>query len=53
MYQDKVILCASSAYDQKYFLNEDFKSLPENKYDILMPFSYDGDLFKVFTVAHS
>lgn len=29
MYQDKVILCASSAYDQKYFLNEDFKSLPE------------------------
>lgn len=30
MYQDKVVLCASSAYEQKYFLNEDFKALPES-----------------------
>ncbi|HEX3077425.1 MAG TPA: DUF6145 family protein [Lachnospiraceae bacterium] len=30
MYQDKVVLCASSAYEQKYYLNEDFKSLPES-----------------------
>lgn len=29
MYLDKVVLCASSAYDQKYYLNEDFKNLPE------------------------
>ncbi len=29
MYQDKVILCASSAYDKKYFFNEDFKGLPK------------------------
>lgn len=30
MYQENVILCASSAYEQKYYLNEDFKSLPES-----------------------
>lgn len=29
MYQDKVILCASSAYNKKFWINEDFKSLPE------------------------
>lgn len=27
--------------------SEYFKSLPEGKYDILMPFSFDGELFKV------
>ena len=30
MYLDKVVLCASSSYEQKYFLNEDFKALPES-----------------------
>lgn len=29
MYQDKVVLCASSAYEMKYWLNEDFNVLPE------------------------
>ena len=29
MYQDKVVLCASSKYEQKYYLNEDFNGLPE------------------------
>lgn len=29
MYRDKVILCASSAYEHKYFLNEDFNALPD------------------------
>lgn len=29
MYSDKVVLCASSAYEQKYYFNEDFNSLPE------------------------
>jgi len=29
MYQDKVVLCASSAYEKKFWLNEDFDSLPE------------------------
>ena len=29
MYQDKVVLCGSSAYSKKYYLNEDFSGLPE------------------------
>lgn len=29
MYQDEVVLCASSAYEQKFYLNEDFRGLPE------------------------
>lgn len=29
MYQDRVILCASSAYEKKFYLNEDFQALPE------------------------
>ena len=29
MYQDKVVLCASSKYEKKYYLNEDFSGLPE------------------------
>lgn len=28
MYEDEVVLCAASAYEQKYYLNDDFKSLP-------------------------
>lgn len=29
MYQDKIVLCACSAYKKKYYFNEDFNSLPE------------------------
>jgi hypothetical protein len=29
MYQDKIVLCACSAYKKKYYFNEDFKNLPE------------------------
>ncbi|HWT73891.1 MAG TPA: DUF6145 family protein [Mobilitalea sp.] len=29
MYQDKVVLCASSSYEKKFWLNDDFKMLPE------------------------
>ena len=29
MYQDKVVLCASSAYEKKFYINEDFQVLPE------------------------
>lgn len=29
MYLDKVVLCGSNAYEQKYYLNEDFNGLPE------------------------
>lgn len=29
MYQDKMVLCASSAYEHKFYLNDDFNSLPD------------------------
>jgi len=30
MYQEKVVLCGASAYEEKYYLNENFVSLPDN-----------------------
>ncbi len=30
MYLDKVVLCASSAYKQKYYFNRDFNALPDS-----------------------
>lgn len=35
MYQEKVVLCGASAYNQKFYLNEDFSSLPEGVRDEL------------------
>ena len=35
MYQDKITLCASSAYERKYYLNEDFATLPQSIQDEL------------------
>ena len=29
MYQDNVVLCGSSAYEKKFYFNEDFGALPE------------------------
>lgn len=29
MYQENVVLCSASKYNKKYYLNEDFNSLPE------------------------
>lgn len=30
MYQENVVLCGASAYEQKYYFNQDFNSLPEH-----------------------
>jgi hypothetical protein len=30
MYLEKVVLCGASAYEKKYYLNEDFQSLPDS-----------------------
>ena len=27
---DEIVLCAASAYEQKFYLNPEFDSLPEN-----------------------
>ena len=35
MYKDKVVLCGASAYEQKYYFNKDFASLPQSIQDEL------------------
>ena len=30
MYQDNIVLCGASSYEQKYYFNQDFASLPED-----------------------
>lgn len=54
MYQEKVVLCASNAYEQKYFLNEDFNGLPESIKDELkiMCVLYTEDVGGVLTLEY-
>ncbi len=35
MYKDKIVLCGASAYEQKYYFNQDFSSLPQSIQDEL------------------
>lgn len=35
MYDDRIVLCAASAYEQKYYLNPDFSALPSSIQDEL------------------
>ena len=35
MSKDKVVLCGASAYEQKYYFNEDFRALPQSIQDEL------------------
>ncbi|MCR5388881.1 MAG: DUF6145 family protein [Lachnospiraceae bacterium] len=35
MYYDEVVLCGASSYTMKYFLNDDFKGLPDSIKDEL------------------
>lgn len=35
MYKDKVVLCGASAYEQKYYFNQDFSALPQQIKDEL------------------
>ena len=35
MFQDKMVLCASSAYEKKFYLNENFDGLPKQIKDEL------------------
>lgn len=52
MYQENVVLCASSAYEQKYYLSEDFEQLPEQIKDELkiMCVLYTEDVGGILTL---
>jgi hypothetical protein len=54
LYQENVVLCASSAYEQKYYLNEDFEQLPEQIKDELkiMCVLYTEDVGGILTLEY-
>ena len=54
MYQEKVVLCGASAYEQKYYFNQDFASLPEAvKQELqIMCVLYTEDIGGVFMVVY-
>ena len=35
MFQDKMVLCVANSYEEKYYLNENFQSLPKQVKDEL------------------
>jgi len=35
MYEDKIVLCGANSYEQKYYLNPDFETLPDSVKDEL------------------
>jgi len=52
---DKVVLCASSAYNKKYYFNEEFNSLPDSvKKELqIMCVTYTEDIGGILTVEFS
>lgn len=54
MYSDKIVLCASSSYEQKYYLNEDFNALPESVKEELkiMCVLYTEDVGGILTLEY-
>jgi hypothetical protein len=52
MYQEEIVLCGSSAYAKKYYLNEDFEGLPDEIKDELkiMCVLYTEDIGGVLTL---
>ena len=52
MYKDKVVLCGASAYEQKYYFNQEFSSLPQSVKDELhiMCVLYTEDVGGILTL---
>ncbi len=52
MYQDNVVLCGASAYEQKYYFNKDFDSLPDHvKKELqIMCVLYTEEIGGIFTL---
>ena len=54
MYQDEIVLCASSAYNKKFYLNENFNGLPDSIKDELknMCVLYTADIGGVLELVY-
>lgn len=52
MYSDKIVLCGASAYEQKYYFNQDFDVLPQQVKDELqiLCVMYTEEIGGVFTM---
>ena len=52
MYSDRILLCGASAYEQKYYFNQDFDSLPQQVKDELqiLCVMYTEEIGGVFTL---
>lgn len=53
MYDEKVVLCGANSYEEKYYLNPDFDSLPDNIKDELkiMCVLYVNDVGGILTLV--
>ncbi|MCT4686469.1 MULTISPECIES: DUF6145 family protein [Vallitalea] len=53
MFDERVILCVSNAYNKKYYLNEDFEQLPQQIKDELKILSvlYTEDVGGILTIG--
>ncbi len=54
MYEERVVLCVSNAYEKKYYLNEDFEALPQTIKDELkiMCVLYTEDVGGVLSMVY-
>lgn len=52
MYQENIVLCGASAYEQKYYFNQDFNSLPDHvKQELqIMCVLFTGDVGGILTL---
>ncbi len=55
MYQEKIVLCGSNAYEQKYYLNDDFSNLPQQVKDELqvMCVLYTEEIGGILTLSYT
>ena len=53
MYEEKIVLCGSNAYERKFYLNPDFDSLPDHVKDELkiMCVLYTEDVGGILTLV--
>lgn len=54
MYNDKIVLCGANSYEEKYYLNPDFDSLPDSIKDELkiMCVLYVNDVGGILTLVY-
>ena len=54
MYEDRIVLCGANSYEEKYYLNPDFESLPDSIKDELkiMCVLYVSDVGGILTLVY-